>query len=152
MERGYSPKHFEELQLTEIKLATLVLVPTTFDYYALTLKEINFKQFKVILTPGPTPHPPVGRFPNKTWEYPPFGIFLILILRLEEMYGDQSLWHRGKLFISAEGSSNRNQRIVKLFSSTEGRKMNTKVGLHHLPTHHHHPHQIFGALPEVLER
>ena len=24
-----------------------------------------------------------------------------------------------------------------LFSSTKGRKMNTKVGLHHLPTHHH---------------
>ena len=38
-----------------------------------------------------------------------------------------------KLFISAEGSSNRNQRIIKLFSSTEGRKMNTKVDLiHHI--------------------
>ena len=34
-----------------------------------------------------------------------------------------------------------------LFSSTEGRKMNTKVGLHHPP-----PPQTFRALPEGLGR
>ena len=39
-----------------------------------------------------------------------------------------------------------------LFSSTKGRKMNTKVGLHHLPTHllTHLPTQTFEALPYDL--
>ena len=33
---------------------------------------MNSKQFKGILSPGPTPDPtPWGKFPNKTWEFPP---------------------------------------------------------------------------------
>ena len=39
-------------------------------------------------------------------------------------------------------------QIVILFSSTEGRKMNTKVGLHTYPP----PPQTFRALPEDLGR
>ena len=31
---------------------------------------MNAKQFKGICPPGPTPPPPLGKLPNKTWELP----------------------------------------------------------------------------------
>ena len=46
-----------------------------------------------------------------------------------------------------------NQYLVFLFSSTEGRKMNTKTGLHtYPPTTYPPPTQTFRPLPEGLRR
>ena len=45
------------------------------------------------------------------------------------------------------------KQVFILFSLTKGQKMNTKVGLHHLPTHHllpTYPPQTFRALSNYL--